>query len=448
MIPLNGGSRVSSVDPPFEVSGMASVTFDARGKLIRLRAVPPQVDETRAPWPDPGWDILFREAGLDPKRFTPSSSKWLPPEVFDAHADWEGTFASHPDVPFHVTAAAYHGKPVYFAVIGPWERPARMPVSTQKSGALASNAIAAATLALLLGGLVLARRNLRLGRGDRRGAFRVASFALGANMSGWLLAAHHVADLPGEFSMFAVAAGLAFFTSGSIWLIYVALEPFARRSWPDLLISWSRLLSGRFRDPLVGRDVLVGILVGVATAGAWLLLYGLPAWTNVTGLTPAPPDAFDLGSPSLLAAQILVSFGFGWFVTIAIVADIVLLSALLRRRWLGVAASMLVLTVIGMRGENFGVELPAGLLVSALTVALTVRFGILALYTSLVTAWLLLDCPLTLDFSHWYAGRSLFVLLLVAGAAFGAFWIALGGRPAFGSSPVEEAGPGPAPARA
>ncbi|HEY7574104.1 MAG TPA: serine/threonine-protein kinase, partial [Thermoanaerobaculia bacterium] len=250
MIPLNGGSRVSSVDPPFEVSGMASVTFDARGKLMRFRAVPPQVDETKGPWPDPDWGILFREAGLDTKRFTPSSSKWLPPEVFDARADWEGTFASQPDVPFHVTAAAYHGKPVYFALIGPWERPARMPESTQTSGALASNAIAAATLALLLGGLVLARRNLRLGRGDRRGAFRVASFALGANMSGWLLYAHHVADLPGEFSMFAVAVGLAFFSSGSFWLIYVALEPFARRSWPDLLISWSRLLSGRFRDPL------------------------------------------------------------------------------------------------------------------------------------------------------------------------------------------------------
>jgi hypothetical protein len=31
-----------------------------------------------------------------------------------------------------------------------------------------------------------------------------------------------------------------------------------RRRWPATLVSWSRLLAGRFRDPLVGRDVLAG----------------------------------------------------------------------------------------------------------------------------------------------------------------------------------------------
>ena len=44
----------------------------------------------------------------------------------------------------------------------------------------------------------------------------------------------------------------------------MAVEPFARRTWPKLLISWQRLLNGRFRDPLVGRDVLLGGLVGAA----------------------------------------------------------------------------------------------------------------------------------------------------------------------------------------
>jgi serine/threonine-protein kinase len=47
-----------------------------------------------------------------------------------------------------------------------------------------------------------------------------------------------------------------------IWALYIALEPYVRRRWPATLVSWSRLLAGRFRDPLVGRDVLVGCLAG------------------------------------------------------------------------------------------------------------------------------------------------------------------------------------------
>jgi fructuronate reductase len=35
-------------------------------------------------------------------------------------------------------------------------------------------------------------------------------------------------------------------------MLYVALEPFVRRMWPDALISWSRAIMGRLRDPLVG----------------------------------------------------------------------------------------------------------------------------------------------------------------------------------------------------
>ena len=35
------------------------------------------------------------------------------------------------------------------------------------------------------------------------------------------------------------------------WLYYLALEPYVRRLWPQALISWSRVLAGRVRDPLV-----------------------------------------------------------------------------------------------------------------------------------------------------------------------------------------------------
>ena len=48
------------------------------------------------------------------------------------------------------------------------------------------------------------------------------------------------------------------------WLDYLALEPFVRRRWPEAMISWTRLLGGRFADPLVARDILIGCAAGCA----------------------------------------------------------------------------------------------------------------------------------------------------------------------------------------
>jgi hypothetical protein len=46
-------------------------------------------------------------------------------------------------------------------------------------------------------------------------------------------------------------------TNAASW----ALEPYLRRRWPERIISWNRLLAGEFRDPLVGRDILIGSLL-------------------------------------------------------------------------------------------------------------------------------------------------------------------------------------------
>ena len=118
---------------------------------------------------------------------------------------------------------------------------------------------------------------------------------------------------------------------------------------------------------------------------------------------------------------------------------LVLLSVLLRRRWLAIAVSGLAWTLIYLGlSENLRVDLPAALLFGALMVFVAARFGILALYATFFVVGLLVFFPLTLDFSRWYAGRSLFVLLIIAGFAFGAFWIALGGKSPFGAVALEE----------
>src|SRR5262249_19645905 len=101
-------------------------------------------------------------------------------------------------------------------------------------------------------------RNLQLGRGARRGATRLALFVMSVFMADYVLAAHHVKSLGGEVVLFLTAAGFSTLMAGTIWVIYIAVEPFVRRRFPQILVSWARLLSGAWNDPLVGRDVLIG----------------------------------------------------------------------------------------------------------------------------------------------------------------------------------------------
>ena len=101
--------------------------------------------------------------------------------------------------------------------------------------------------------------------------------------------------------------------------------------------------------------------------------------------------------------------------------------------------SGLVLTLffLGL-SENLRADLPAALLLGALMVFVAARFGILSLNATFLVVFLIVRFPHTLDFSRWYAGRSLFVLLIVVGLASGGFWIALGGKSPFGAAALEE----------
>src|ERR1022692_4430790 len=112
------------------------------------------------------------------------------------------------------------------------------------------------------------RRNLAQQRGDRRGAFRLAVFVFSVLMLLWLTRGHLAMSF-GTFGTFLIALCTSVFYGVVIWMVYIALEPYVRRRWPQTLISWSSVLIGRVRDPVVGRDVLIG-----AAAGSGVLLVG------------------------------------------------------------------------------------------------------------------------------------------------------------------------------
>ncbi len=72
--------------------------------------------------------------------------------------------------------------------------------------------------------------------------------------------------LEGETSVIYQIVSFGLYLAVLIGTTYIALEPFARRWWSELLISWNRLLAGDFRDPMIGRDILVGGVFGVGGA--------------------------------------------------------------------------------------------------------------------------------------------------------------------------------------
>ena len=89
---------------------------------------------------------------------------------------------------------------------------------------------------------LLARRNVKLGRGDRRGAFRAATAVFALFIGAWLLGNNHV----GMFSIeverfFAADRREALFQAAVLWLTYLGVEPYMRRFSADALIGWSRL---------------------------------------------------------------------------------------------------------------------------------------------------------------------------------------------------------------
>jgi predicted Ser/Thr protein kinase len=430
--------NVTADVPPMEVSGMVRVAVDARGRLISFRAVPPQIDESRALAPAPDWEGLFAEAGLDPRRFAPSAPRWTPPEFADARAEWDGASDREPGVPIHVSAAGYRGRAVYFEVLRPWDRPMRMPGVTATSRPLLARAAFIFTiLSVLAVGVIFARRNLRLGRGDPRGATRVSTFVFVLSVVGWIVGAHHVPVLMVEFQMLIAALGFAVLKGVFVWVAYMALEPYVRRRRPELLISWTRLVSGRFGDPLVGRDVLIGLLLGSVNVVLYQIDNGMPWLWNVPGMTPVPAATSALGAPGRVTAFLLERVGESVAGALEITALLILSWVLVRRFWLAVAVAGLLAALIELSGENIAVEVPMALAVGALTMLVAARFGLVALIVYGLTRPLLLAMPLTFDFSLWYAGRAMLAAAVFLALALYGFRVALGGKPAFGALAAE-----------
>jgi serine/threonine protein kinase len=439
LVALDSSGTITSSDPPSDISGMVSLQMDAHGHLLQLLVVPPQVDDSQGTSAEPNWSTCFAEAGLDMSRFAPAGPKWLPPVPFDKLSDWEGTEPQEPSVPLHVTAASYHGRPVYFQVIGPWSRPARMQESPQTfAQRVAAAAFTLFLLAVWIGGFFLARRNIRLGRGDRKGAWRISVVIFATSSLSSLLTWHPVAKLDAAFPFFTTQVAIGLFVAAIAWLTYVALEPYLRRRSPQLLISWTRLLDGRFRDSLVGRDLLAGALLGSAYAVVVYFRNSLPGWMNIPGRYPLDPGRFPLGNTAQVASQFAGAVFLALISSLSLMSLLVFAQLIFRKRWLAIAVWGLVLFLILLPGLNLFLEVPTILLEVLIVLIAMNRFGLLTFaFTQFFSAVLAIFSQ-SFDFSHWYSARSWFALLVCVALALYGFRRALGGKPILSAIALEE----------
>jgi hypothetical protein len=431
---------VGTDDPPLDLSGMTRVRLDPRGRLMQLIAVPPQVEKLDGAVPSaPDWARLFSAAGLDPSKWPPAQPMWTPPVHSDERAAWTGWLAGRSDIPMRIEAAAYQGRPVYFELIGPWTRPERMQPYQPSTGDRVSLVILTVLLfSVLMVGAILARRNLRLGRGDRCGASRLAAFALATWTVAWFFGAHHVPNFD-ELGLFVefLFCGLGY--TCLIWVLYIALEPYVRRRWPATLVSWSRLLAGGLRDPLVGRDVLAGSLLAAFSVALTRLGWLVTLWL---GHAPPQPDSGPqwqfLGARAIIS-DISLSLGPVLLAPLAILFVLFLLRAVLRREWAAAIAFVLLFTVLFSASSQFDPVITLTSLVFwVLAAFLVIRFGLLAFAVQGFFDNLLEQYPLTTHGSAWYSGISLAAILLMAALAFYGFYTSLGGQSLFGSAVLEE----------
>ena len=425
IVPWTSTQLPTPVDPPPTEPG-AMVVLDPGGRLQRLTVVlrpeadPPVASST------PDWDAMFSEAGLRRSDFTVTSPTRVPPVYADTRAAWQETSPRNPARPMRVEAASLAGRPVHFEIVSPFPRSSFFELMPWAGLML----LVVLILALIVAAALIARRNLRLGRSDRRAAFRLALFNLTLAVPIYLLGTHHVIAINEVLQLLKVAT--THLTFGAVfWLAYIALEPLVRRRWPDLIVSSTRLLSGRLRDPLIGRDILIGGVAGVMTS-VTLSAYLLTAvtWEWPRRLLPSPFVFGPLANPSE-AISILA-----WITSIAIQDAVgvmmlmVVLTITLRRRWLAVTAFFVV--IVGLLSTDLGLPLWLGAIHAALLSTVVVRFGLLAMVATTIFFLGLDWLPLTLDLRAFYFASSIIPIVFLLTLGWYGVYTSLGGRPLAG----------------
>jgi hypothetical protein len=428
--------RATLDDPPPDRPGMTSVVTDLHGHLLRLTTIPDVRESANATPSTPDWSKLFVAAGLDMAQFTATAPTSSTPFLNDARYEWTGRMPARADLTIRVQAAALRGKVTSFELQFPWSSP-----TTFSNPPYKLPFVTAILALLMLSAIVLAARyNVIRNRSDVRGAYRLAVFCGVAMLLAWIFGAPQL----GSDAAFAYLLGRyvpqMVFAAAFTALVYLAIEPWVRRYWPETMITWSRLIAGRWRDPVVARDILVGTAWGLVST----LTFRLPGVVAVWfGEPPLPPtlvySPLGFGLEKLLGGRLVATDAVfhllqGYGTAMQTFFVLFLLRMALRKPWRAAVASFLFFVALNgpAYDARFGVGAYGAIaIVTALTLFVAMRFGLVATVSFTVMAMLTDGFLLTTNLRDWYGLSSLVAIVIVGAVSAWAFRTSLSGRSVF-----------------
>jgi hypothetical protein len=430
LYPAHSEGRVGIDNPPMDRAGMCLVRLDPLGRLLEFEVVPRERERGPAPSAPMDWKPLFEAASLDSAQFRTAEPEWTPAMAFDIRAAWAGTWPDVPDIPIRLEAASWRGKVVSFRVIEPWTAARRdTGPSPDASGLLFSvlTFVIAAPAAAYV-----AWRNWRARRGDVPGAVRVGAAVMLLNFTTNTLIMTHTAGAPEVGHMIfnlALSMNLGILLG---FVTYLAIEPYVRRRHPQLLITWTRLLRGDWRDPMLATAVLIGASCGILNRA---FQAGVELLKKAAGEPPYMPT-FE-GWSTLLGVREFLShipsvMTIALYVTLLMVFLFCALRMVLRHDLAAGAAVALIVAIPFLLGES-----PLGiatiLIFEFAWVYLNLRHGVAAGIAFATTSVHAQGFPLlNLDPSRWYFNYWLLHLVMLLGFAAVAFRLAMGKRQLIG----------------
>ncbi len=414
--------HVSLENPPPLKPGMTHMTLDGEGRLRGFGGVP-YADGGQPAQPVDA-EAVFQAAQLRMTDFHEVTPATVPASASDRFRAWRGKHPALPNTPLTLEAAWWKGRITYVKIVWPWMKEAGWESSDLSAiSGLRDILSPVLEVAGFLFACVFARRNWKLGRGDRRGALRVgiAGFVLG--QLSWFGEVHAV-PRGAMISLLFQAVSDTLFASAVLMLLYLALEPEVRSRWPRSIVTWSRLLSGRWHDAQVGAHVLIGAAVGVALWTATGLRECL-----VPQLRMTVGGLYLLDGPRHWASGMLDRANEGMTSGLVIFFGIFLLRTLLRKDW--AAAIVGALVFASLEGDlSHSLDWKTDYLIYALLFSVLIfvllRFGMLASVSAVFFLNMLNGITLGTDWSTWYAPTGIATMTLACGIALFAFKQALG----------------------
>jgi serine/threonine-protein kinase len=425
MIPDPYG-EISQNNPPPIQEGMVQVNINAAGKLrwffARPKADAPPMAEPVTP------AAAFHAAGLDMAGFKETEPAFAPLGPSDELHSWKGAHPEIPNLDLTIEMATWKGRLTAFHVIDQWKNDAPAVVGNSTTGQVLGILLLLTAAAGVLAAVLLARRNWKLGRIDRKGAFRIGAARALMGMIVWIGRVHAVPS--SDMIVFAISTAAAALAWGAgFWLLYLALEPAVRAHWPHSIVTWNRLIAGRWTDAQVASHILIGAAVGatVWTAASLLDLFSGTGMGSLSGLDAAMgPRPWMAARVDTLAGALLV----GLLSFFALTG----LRQLVKRDWVAAAIAAMFFTLTNstkFTSANWQVKTAIYLFLFSVLLWVLLRYGLV----TIIAACFFIDTfdalGLGSDWKAWYAPAGIATLTLLAGIAIYTFWRSQGSSQAY-----------------